>query len=209
MRSALFLLLTTVLVPGQVSPKPKLTVSESLRFETMTKSSGGFGSSWSETNTASRSKLNTSAELPIDGERIDGATRFEMKVGDFSFESSLKDDPKFQAGASSVRLLKTSMADAKGNRLILAKVELKWSGDRLTAKIASDSPNTKGAFAMAFKDGQVGAFEGLTKASITFGSRKYELDVPIRGKIGRKTVDVEGLSGGATTVELKGEASGT
>ena len=209
MKSALLILTLAFPTLGPAPSVPKISLSESVRYETMTKSGGDFGNTWSETQTASRTKLAIAAEAPIDGVKVDGETMFEVQTGDFRFAGRLKDDAAYRPGASSARLSMTLPADAKGVRTVVAKVDLKWADDRLTAKIAADSPNAPSVAAMAFKDSQIGPFEATTKAWLAFGGRKFELDVPLRGKIGRKTVDVPGLSGGVTTIDLKGEAKAT
>ncbi len=180
-----------------------------MRYETMTKSGGGFSDTWSETQTASRTKLAMTADAPIEGMKVDGETTFEVQAGDFRFAGKIKDDAAYRPGAKSARLTMTLPADAKGVRTVVAKVDLKWTDERLTAKIAADSPNAPSVAAMGFKDSQVGPFEATTKAWLAFGGRKFEMDVSLRGKIGRKTVDLPGLSGGVTTVDLKGEARAT
>ncbi len=204
---ALGLSLVAVAVAARVGAVPKITVSESLRHETMTKGPDGEG--WTTTQTAYRTKLNVGAELPTNGERIDGETPVTVKVGDFSFEGRLKDDPSFKPGATSARLVRTSPADGKGVRNVLAKIDLKWTDERVTIKIVADSPNGLGGAAMSFLNGQIGPFEALTKTSISFGGQTLALDVPIKGKVGRKTVDAGFASGAVTTVDLKGEAKGS
>lgn len=186
--------------------EPKISLTESIRYETKTTSGSEGFSTWTQTETAARTKFAIAAELPLGATKIGGDTRFAVKLGDFEFAGPLRDDPAYRPGATSARLTKTLPADAVGVRTVVAKVELRWTADRLTAKVTADSPNVSSPAAMAFKDSQVGPFEATAKASLAFGERKAEFDLPLRGRIGRRTVDVPGLSGGATTVDLKGEA---
>ena len=194
-----------VLASPSVDFKTKITVSESLRHETLTQQGLDGASTYIETREATRTKLNITIEMPIQQTPPDGATTFQAQVGGFEFTGKLGDDPAYKLGNKSVKLYQT--VDVSGAKVVASKVELRWDKGQLTAKVSADSPGVSSVAAFAMRSEQVGKVETLTEVKVKFGADEIRLRLPLAGKVGRRSMSSGDVSGAATTVDLKGQAT--
>lgn len=178
--------------------EPKFSVSESIRHESLTVRD--FNSS--ETRSVTVGKMTFHAEVPmqIDG-NLDPSTPVTVKVGDFSFTGTLKDDVKYQVGRNQARLSQREGAPGSAIRTVNGTVNLKWSKDKLTVDVESKS----GLAAGKYVENVEGEQKGEVAALIELGGQKIEANVPFAAKIRRKTAGNESQFGQVVTIDLKGK----
>lgn len=206
MKLALAILAVGAMTPATPIEKTKVSLNESLRFESRTTGDSSGSSSWTQTDEAWRSKLTITAEFPIVAADLNKDTEVELKVGKFSFLGKLGDDKSYGPKSTSAKLLQT--AESGGStRAVTSRVELKWTKDKLTAKVIGDAGGVTSAVAYDFRESQIGKIEGVTTALVRVGDAQATFDLPIRGSVARRSASGPGVYGSVTTVNLKGEVT--
>lgn len=176
---------------------PKAKYSESRRFETRTMEDGNS----STTESADGGKWNLTADVPIDDFHPGADTKFSIKLGRIDSTAALSDDPKFKDGAKSAQLdLKMGQENS-----IVAVAKLKWGKDKLNLSLSGKTDRTMSPVAANYSETDQASFSGSFKVTVQFGEKSTEIEVPFTATMKRKTVDLPGLRGGATTIDMKGE----
>lgn len=198
--SYLLLLASATLFATTLAPTvAKAKYTESMRYESRTiREFDG-----SSTETAARGKWSLTAEIPLENPTVGPDTAFEVKLGSLESTVRLKDDPKFKEGDSSAQFdLKPAKAPT-GEPVAVAK--LKWGKGKLTINLSAKSDKSPSAVAGGYVDNAIGELKGTIKLTVRFGDKTTDLEIPFTGKLGRKSVETEMISGQAVTIEMKGE----
>ena len=100
---------------------PKFSVSESIRHESLTVRD--FNSS--ETRSVTVGKMTFRAEVPMELDaNLDPSTPVTVKVGDFNFSGTLKEDVKYQTGRNQARLSQREGTPGSAFRSVIGTVNL-------------------------------------------------------------------------------------
>jgi hypothetical protein len=178
--------------------EPKFSVSESVRHESLTVRDFNR----SETRSVTVGKMTFHAEVPMQIDaNLDPATPVTIKVGDFNFTGTLKEDVKYQPGRNQARLSQREDTPGSTIRSINGTVNLKWTKDKLTVDVESKS----GLAAGKYVENVAGEQKGEVAALIEIGGQKVEANVPFAAKIRRKTAGDESQFGQVVTIDLKGK----
>lgn len=198
-------LIWTLLIPAAlcalgatVKVEPKFSVSESIRHESLT--TRDFNSSETQSITVGKMTFHAEVPLHIDG-NFDPSTPVTVKVGDFSFSGTLKDDVKYQPGRNQARLSQREGAPNSAVRTVNGTVNLKWTKDKLTVDVESKS----GLAAGKYVENVAGDQKGEVNAVVELGGQRVEANIPFAAKIRRKTAGNENQFGQVVTIDLKGK----
>ncbi len=206
---ALIACLTPILA-RPASADDKVKFSEQGRYES--KTTRGFNQS--ETDTVAVSTWHFECEIPLgpfDPASLNDKTPVHIDVGDASYKGALGDDPAYHSGVTHVRLAVRGNAVRSDRKTDLEIVELRWDGGRLRVRVdgkyGSGTPMTS-RITMA---GKASVDEGVVNAYVELGDHNpllREYEIPYKGHSSTRRVDLDTLSGEATTINLKqsGEA---
>lgn len=197
----LFAVLALASATSFLGPKTaKVKLTEWMRFESRTIRDGNS----SQTEEASRSKWSLAIELPMAPETIQSfgpETGFEIKIGQTTFTGKLSDDPKYHAGATSA----TIPISAPKSSLSYATAKLKWGKDKVSFAFSPKSDTSPALTAREYLGANHGPFSQKTMLTVQMGDAKQAIDLLLTGKVDKKSVDTEMLSGAAIVIDYKGE----
>ncbi|MBN9500359.1 MAG: hypothetical protein BGO01_00585 [Armatimonadetes bacterium 55-13] len=178
----------------------KVKYSEWMRFESRTVSDGNS----SQSEEATRSKWSLSIDLPLSSEamaRFDGETGFEIKFGSSTISGKLSDDMKYHAGATSAEVPIT----LPRSNAIYATAKLKWGKDKVSITLTPKSDTSPSLTARDYMGERNGALNLKSKLALKIGDITQEVNLILTGKMDKKVVDTEVISGAVIVIDLKGE----
>jgi hypothetical protein len=204
--SLLSLMSAAMIAATFAPPVAKAKFSESIRYESRTITESFGGSSTSSTESASRGKWSLTAEIPLDSAELQAIgpdTAFEVSIGRLDSSVSLKDDAKYKAGKANAQfdLRQAKVQDASP----VAVAKLNWNREKLTVNLSPKKKESPALVAMGLVGNPIGDLKGVAKLTIRFGEKTTTIDIPFTGKLDRKTLETEMVSGQAVTIEMSGE----
>jgi hypothetical protein len=190
-----------VAVAGGPQGEPRVSYSETLRYESKTVSEQTAFSSSSSTTSVSVGKTILHVEAPMEiGADLPPTTKVIVAMGTFRFEGTLGDDAKYQPGKNQARLMIRFREPGRTVSRVEGSVNLKWDRNRLTV----DVETTQAAAAEEFVPHLAGDARGEAPVQVEFAGKSMKVDLPITAKIRRKTAAAGNVEGEVVIVDTKG-----